>query len=201
MTGPQASLEAAVAAFLVGFGASNIDAGGRTAAKALLKDQLAIQAGASQLPWSQQARRFLRKPRPGHSTIVGEDARVDAADAAYLNATYGHGFEYDDIAGNAHPGCCVVPVAIAIGEEVGASIDDMLVAMVAGYEVYARIGYLGAPTLLNNGWQPHCVLANFGAAAVAAKLYRFDAEQTHHALAIALATPRARRSTRPPADR
>ena len=58
--------------------------------------------------------------------------------------------------------------------------------MLAGYETYVRIGRLGSPDLLNAGWQPHSVLANFGAAAVAAKLYGLDAEQTLHALAIAL---------------
>ncbi len=109
--------------------------------------------------------------------MVGEHARIDAADAAYLNASYGHGFEYDDVAGNAHPGCCVVPVAIAVGEEVGATLEQVLVAMVAGYETYVRIGRIGSPDLLNHGWQPHSVLANFGAAAVAAKLHGFDIEQ------------------------
>lgn len=186
MTDETASLEHAVAEFVVGFGAKDIDAAALATAKALIKDQLAIQLGASQLPWSRQLRSFLRQPRAGKSTVVGEAARMDAADAAYLNASYGHGFEYDDVAGNAHPGCCVVPVAIAVGEEVGATLDQVLVAMVAGYETYVRIGRIGSPDLLNHGWQPHSVLANFGAAAVAAKLHGFDVERTHHALAIAM---------------
>jgi 2-methylcitrate dehydratase PrpD len=130
--------------------------------------------------------RAARQLRTGRSTLVGETDKVAAADAAYLNATYGHGFEYDDFAGNAHPGCCVVPTALAIGEEVGATLEQMLVAMVVGYEVYVRIGALGSPDLLNAGWQPHAVLANFGAAAIAAKLYGLSEEQTFHALSIAL---------------
>lgn len=180
------TLERAVAEFVVGFGSEDIDDEARLVAKALIKDQLAIQIGASQLPWSRQLRSFLRKPRPGRATLVAEGTRMDAADAAYLNASYGHGFEYDDVAGNAHPGCCVVPVALAVAEEVDATLEQMLVAMVAGYEVYVRIGRIGSPDLLNQGWQPHAVLANFGAAAVAAKLRGLDVEQTHHALAIAM---------------
>lgn len=180
------TLERAVANFVVRFGIENIDNEALGTAKALIKDQLALQLGASQLPWSRQVRSFLRKPRPGRSTVAAESTRMDAADAAYLNATYGHGFEYDDVAGNAHPGCCVVPVALAVAEDVGATLEQMVVAMVVGYEVYVRIGRIGSPDLLNNGWQPHSVLANFGAAAVAAKLYGFDVEQTHHALAIAM---------------
>lgn len=180
------TLERAVAEFVVGFGTKDISAPAMATAKTLIKDQLAIQIGASQLPWSRQLRSFMRKPRAGRSTLVAEDTRMDAADAAYLNASYGHGFEFDDVAGNAHPGCCVVPVAMAVGEEVGATMEQMLVAMVVGYETYVRIGRLGSPDLLNNGWQPHSVLANFGAAAVTAKLHGFDTERTHHALAIAM---------------
>jgi len=180
------TLERAVAEFLVGFQPGDIDAAAREAVKTLLKDQLALQIGASELPWSKQVRKFMRKPRPGVSTVVAEETKMDAADAAYLNAVYGHGFEYDDIAGNAHPGCCVVPTALAVGEEVGATLEQVITAIVAGYEVYVRIGRIGSPDLLNNGWQPHSVLANFGAAAVAAKLHGLDVEQTLHALAIAL---------------
>jgi 2-methylcitrate dehydratase PrpD len=70
--------------------------------------------------------------------------------------------------------------------KVGASLEDVIVALATGYETYARIGKLGSPDLLNAGWQSHSVLANFGAAAIAAKLYGFDEERTLHALAIAL---------------
>jgi 2-methylcitrate dehydratase PrpD len=185
MAEPPVSLELAVTRLVRGLAAEHIDAASRTVAKSLIKDQLAIQIGAARLPWSRQVR-AARQLRPGSSTIVGEDGRFAAADATYLNATYGHGFEYDDFAGNAHPGCCVVPAALAIGEEVGATLEQMLVAMAAGYETYVRIGRLGSPDLLNAGWQPHAVLANFGAAAVAARLYGLDEERTFNALAIAL---------------
>lgn len=179
------ALEQAVAKFIVDFSAAHIDARSLEAAKTLLKDQLANQLGAAHLPWSRQVRES-RQWRQGSSSELGVGLKLTAADAAYLNASYGHGFEYDDFAGNAHPGCCVVPVALAIAEELGATCEQMLVAMVAGYETYVRLGRLCTPDLLHAGWQPHSVLANFGAAAVAAKLYGLDVEKTRHALAIAL---------------
>ena len=185
MNGNPLSLEEAAAHFVVDFESDHIDERALTSAKSLFKDQLAIQIGASQLPWSRQVRQS-RRLKVGNATIVGEATTADATDAAYLNATYGHGFEYDDFAGNAHPGCCVVPTALAVGDEVGATLGQALLAMVVGYEIYVRIGYLGSPDLLNAGWQPHSVLANFGAAAVAAKLYRVDESTAFHALAIAL---------------
>jgi 2-methylcitrate dehydratase PrpD len=185
MIEPSQTLERAVAQFIVNFNSNDIDPDARRDVRNLIKDQLANQIGASQLPWSRQVRQF-RKPHPGKSTIVGERVKAESAEAAYINATYGHGFEYDDFAGNAHPGCCVIPVALAVGEDVGATLEQVVVAMVAGYETYVRIGRLGSPDLLNCGWQPHAVLANFGAAAVAAKLRGLDEEQTLHALSIAL---------------
>jgi 2-methylcitrate dehydratase PrpD len=179
------TLERAVAQFVVNYKPANIGEPTKKALKALIKDQFAIQIGASQLPWSKQTRSF-RNPRPGKATIVGETTKAAAADAAYLNASYGHGFEYDDFFGNAHPGCAVVPAAFAIAEEVGATLEETMVALVAGYETYVRIGKHGSPAILNVGWQPHAVFANFGTAAVAAKLYGLTEEQTFHALAIAL---------------
>lgn len=185
MTEQPQTLERAAAGFVTNFKTSDIDPATLVSLKALIKDQFAIQVGASKLPWSQKTRAF-RNPRAGNATIVGETATASAADAAYLNATYGHGFEYDDFFDNAHPGCAVVPTAFAIGEELGASLDDTIVALVAGYEAYVRIGRLGSPAVLNVGWQPHAIFGGFGAAAIAAKLYGLNEEQTFHALAIAL---------------
>ena len=115
------TLEQAVARFVVNFSFEDIDPATMDALKMLTKDQFAIQIGASQLPWSKKTRDF-RNPRPGKATIVGDPGmKAAAVDAAYLNATYGHGFEYDDFFGNAHPGCAVVPAAFAMAEEAGES--------------------------------------------------------------------------------
>jgi 2-methylcitrate dehydratase PrpD len=181
------TIERAVAQFIVGFGSDHIGAAARQDLKNLVIDQLANQIGSSQLPWSRQVHAF-RKAQSGGASVVGDTNTAIAADAAYLNATYGHGFEYDDFNGNAHPGCCIVPTAIAIGEELDATMEDVAVAMVAGYEAYVRIGYLCSPALLNAGWQSHSVLANFGAAATAAKLHGLDEDAAFNAMAIALSS-------------
>jgi 2-methylcitrate dehydratase PrpD len=155
----------------------------------LMRDQLALQIGISQMPWSQQVLAYASaQQRPGRGRVAGSKLTMSAADAAFVNGAYGHGFEYDDAHGPSasHPGSCVIPAAFAIGEELGSSLEEVITALVAGYEVYTRIGVLAAPDLLKRGFQPHAVLSNFGAAAVAAKLRKFDAETTLHALSIAL---------------
>lgn len=179
------SLERAVARFVVNYKPSDIDDATREAVKGLIKDQFAIQIGASVLPWSKKTLEF-RQPRQGGSTIVGETTKAAASDAAYLNASYGHGFEYDDFFGNAHPGCAVVPAAFALAEELGVDLETTITALVVGYETYVRLGKWGSPEVLNEGWQPHAIWGGFGIAALASKIYGLNEEQTFHALAIAL---------------
>jgi 2-methylcitrate dehydratase PrpD len=185
MTEESLTLERAVARFVKNFSYSDIDAETLVALKALIKDQFAIQLGASLLPWSQKTLAF-RNPHPGKATIVNSDVKATAVEAAYVNASYGHGFEYDDFFGNAHPGCAVVPAAFAMGEELGKTLDETITALVVGYEAYVRLGKWGSPAVLNEGWQPHAIWGGFGIAALAAKMYDLDEDQTFHALAIAL---------------
>lgn len=184
MSEDPATLEAAAARFVARFRAEDIDPETMKAVKSLIKDQFAVQLGAVRLPWSVKARAF-RNPRPGRATIVGEATKAAAVDAAYLNATYGHGFEFDDLFDNGHPGSAIVPAAFALGEDLGATLGETLVALVAGYEAYVRIGRLGSPGIVRQGWQPHSVLSNYGVAAVAARLFGLGDEETLHAMAIA----------------
>ncbi|MFF7055135.1 MmgE/PrpD family protein [Achromobacter spanius] len=182
-------LEQAVVHFIQELKYEHLDAPALAGVNRLMRDQLALQIGISQMPWSKQVLDYtLAQQRPGTSRVSASNHAMSAADAAFVNASYGHGFEYDDAHGPSysHPGSCVIPAALAIGEELGSSLEDIITAMVAGYEVYTRIGLLASPDLLQRGYHPHCTLSNFGAAAVAAKLRGFDAETTLHALAISL---------------
>ncbi|MFT3814870.1 MAG: MmgE/PrpD family protein [Acidovorax sp.] len=182
-------LEQAVVRFIQELKYEHLDAPAHAGVNRLMRDQLALQIGISKMPWSEQLLKYATtQQRPGKSRVSASLLTMSAADAAFVNGSYGHGFEYDDAHGPSysHPGSCVIPAALAIGEELGSSLEEVVTAMVAGYEVYARIGVLAAPELLQRGFHPHCVLSNFGAAAVAAKLRGFDAETTLHALSIAL---------------
>ncbi len=182
-------LEQATVDFVQRFDATQIDSGVRAAVSRVMRDQLAVQIGCSQLPWSKQVLTYASaNAAPGRSLVTASALRLNAADAAFVNSTYASGFEYDDthLGSNSHPACCVVPAALAIGQEQGATLEDILPALVAGYEVYTRIGMLAAPELVKSGFQPHPVLSVFGGAAVAAKLRGLSAAQTLHALGSSL---------------
>ncbi|MFT4201535.1 MmgE/PrpD family protein [Gordonia sp. (in: high G+C Gram-positive bacteria)] len=182
-------LERAVVSFIQDLTYDDLDAAALTGVGRLLRDQLSLQIGISHMPWSAQILAYIEaQQRPGTSSVAASTETMSAIDAAFVNGSYGHGFEYDDAHGpsESHPGSCVIPAALAIGEELGSTMREVITAMVAGYEVYARLGVLASPELLSRGYQPHAVLSVFGAATVAAKLRGLDAETTLHALAIAL---------------
>ena len=182
-------LETAVIRFIQEFSADHVTPALRVMVSRVIRDQLSSQIGNSRLPWSRQVRGMVdARHVPGTSRVITSVRTVSAIDAAFMNATYAHGFEYDEghRPSNSHPGSCAVATAIAVGEEVGASLDETVAAILMGYEVYARIGVLAAPDLMQRGYHPASMLASFGAAAVSAKLRGFDAETTLHAMAIAL---------------
>lgn len=189
LAGSCPDFEYSIVNFIQSFTLDHLDQSAIAGLRRLLCDQIAVQIGVSQFPWSRKLLDYaISQQRSGVSRVVASSWKMSAADAAFVNASYGHGFEYDDAHGpsESHPGSCVIPAAFAIGEELNANLADVLTALVVGYEVYTRIGLLASPQLLRRGFHPHAVLSNFGAAAVAAKLRKLDAEATLNAMAIAL---------------
>lgn len=182
-------VEAAVARLVTDLTYDSIPAAALAGARRLMQDQFSLQVASASLPWSQAVLEMTRSAHvPGNAHVAASGDSMSAADAAFLNATYGHGFEYDDAhrSSSSHPGSCVVSAALAVGEELGSTMREVITGIVAGYEVYTRIGVLAAPELLERGFHPHSLLSNFGAAAVTAKMRGFDLHTTVHALAIAL---------------
>lgn len=189
MTSEVPPVEAALGALVTDLEFDTLPAEALAGARRLLQDQLALQVGCETLPWCRAVIDLARAHHaPGRARVVVTGDEMDPGDAAFVNATLGHSFEYDDAhrASSSHPGSCVVSAALAIGEQDGATMRQVLEGIVAGYEAYTRIGVLAAPDVLERGFHPHALLSPFGAAAVAAKMRGYDVEQTTHALAIAM---------------
>ncbi|MFC1914564.1 MmgE/PrpD family protein, partial [Chloroflexota bacterium] len=121
------------------------------------------------------------------STIVNYGDKTPAENAAFVNSTFGHGFELDDLdtAGASHPGCVIVPATLAIGEKELISGKDFILATALGYEVMGRIGKAVRPTCQDRGFHLVGLLGTFGAATVGGKILAFDAERMLNALSIA----------------
>jgi len=80
----------------------------------------------------------------------------------------------------------IFAVAIAVAEETGATVGDMLAAVAAGYEVYTRLGDL-MPAGTNAWAWDHTTCCAMSTALICGRLYGLDRTQLAEALAIAAA--------------
>ena len=121
------------------------------------------------------------------STILGQSKQASAVHAALINATSGHSLDLDDGHRQAlgHPGVCVVPAALALGESAASSGQQILTAIVAGYETFIRIAKSMNPAIFSRGFHTTGVCGTVAAAAAAAKILGFDREKICDALGIA----------------
>lgn len=123
------------------------------------------------------------------ATVWGTDIRTTAINAALANGMAAHADETDDshLEGRFHPGCAVVPAALAIGERRGQSGISVLNAIAAGYDIGARfsmaLGVSGPRTATHS---THSLGAHFGATGAAASLMDFDTSQISSVLSYAI---------------
>ena len=83
----------------------------------------------------------------------------------------------------AHPGCSVVPAALAMGEREGSSGTEMLRAIVLGYDLCCRVLVALRPALVRaNHRSAEGYSSTFGATAAAASLARFDETGMRYAI-------------------
>lgn len=119
--------------------------------------------------------------------VVGSSWRLPVANAAMLNGAAGHALDYDDVslALSGHPSAVVLPAALALGELLQRSGQDLAEAYVAGFEAACRVGRLLMPSSQDLGFHLTGVAGVFGAAAAASRLLRLDGDQTAMAFGIA----------------
>ncbi|MEU6642596.1 MmgE/PrpD family protein [Saccharomonospora sp. NPDC046836] len=119
--------------------------------------------------------------------VWGHGVRTPARTAVLVNGTAAHALDFDDsIFGTImHIGALVVPVALAVGEEVGATGHELLAAVACGYQVADVLGGLAPAQFQPRGFQPSAVLGVFAGVMVAARLRGLDAETTVDAFGLA----------------
>jgi 2-methylcitrate dehydratase PrpD len=119
------------------------------------------------------------------ATVIPSGEKLNAQDAALVNAVAAHVLDYDDVTLDGHPSAVLVPAILAQAEASGATGADMVVAYAAGYEVWAELLMREPIPLYAKGWHPTATRGAVAAAAACAKLTRLDATGTTEALAIA----------------
>ena len=113
---------------------------------------------------------------------LGRSATVRAA--ALINGSAAHTVEVDDIFRDAiyHPGAPTIAAALALAQANGASGEQFLRAVIAGYEISTRIGAAMGRAHYKY-WHNTGTIGVFGACAAAAELLGLDAKRFAHALA------------------
>lgn len=120
------------------------------------------------------------------STVFGSGFKTSCLNAVLANGTMVHTVDFDDthLPSIAHFGACVVPVALAVGEKIGASGADIIAAVVAGYEAGGRIGRSVMPAHYNH-WHSTATNGTMAAAATAGRLLGLNPEEMEMALGMA----------------
>ena len=157
-------------------------------AKELTLGALGLQLAASTMPWSKVVYRYVQSQGgTPESTVVNYGLRTNAANAAFANAAFGHGFEMDDNhAQTSLKGSAVaIPTAMAVGEQRLASGKDYITALVTGYEVMIRAVQTIAPSLWARGNHPTGHVGALGAAVITGMLHQLDQKTLTHALGVA----------------
>jgi 2-methylcitrate dehydratase PrpD len=159
-------------------------------AKAVTLDGIACALVGAQLPWSRTAVDIVRRVEPGGTNaLIGWGASTTTTAAALLNGTFIQGFELDDFhpGGPLHSAAVVIPAALACAERLGhVSGTDLLLSMIAGYEVGPRVGMaLHGAQMLSRGWHSGSVFGTHAAAATAGKLLGLDGARFEDALGLA----------------
>jgi 2-methylcitrate dehydratase PrpD len=123
----------------------------------------------------------------GGATVVGAPGvRSQPAFAALANGILANAADNDDTHKRAllHTGSVVVPPALALAQTGRLSGRDLIVALVAGYEVAVRVGMAVMPTHYRY-WHSTATNGTFGAAATAAKALGLDADGVQRTLGLA----------------
>lgn len=157
------------------------------AARMCLVDWVAVCAGAR----SEEAGAVVRKVSeswrlPGRSTLL-IGGQSGAIGAALANGTLAHCLDFDDtyVKANTHTSAPLWAATLALGQEVGASEEEMLTAFLTGFEVAARVGYGLGEAVTARGFHATGVFGRIGAAAACAVLMRLDESAAQHTLGVA----------------
>ena len=150
--------------------------------KQMILDALAAMISGSQLPPGKVALGFARGYQGDKiATIAASNMLCGPIEAALVNGMLAHSDETDDThpPSQSHPGCSVVPSALAAGERFGAGGERFIRAVALGYDVGPRVTMtLGKlQYMVATHRSTHSISGTFGSAAAAACMAGLSAEQ------------------------
>jgi len=125
----------------------------------------------------------------GSIVVIGDRRGFSPLGAALVNGTLAHSLDFDDTHARAslHASAPIVPAALAAAQMASADGEELMRAIVAGYETQIRLSLaLGPSDHYERGFHPTATCGAFGAAAAAGRLFCLDAEKMERAFGICL---------------
>jgi 2-methylcitrate dehydratase len=156
-------------------------------AKRVLLDTLGCALGAIEAEPVRMAQQVvaLQGGNP-QATVLGLGRKASCDQAAFLNGMALRYFDYNDYIALGRPSHASINVAaaLAVAEMEGLTGKDLLLGLIAGYEVEVRLRDAIAGNE-RQGWDDTSIEAQYACAATAGKLLRLDEVKLANALAIA----------------
>lgn len=172
----------ALSAYMAGAATRPLPAEVAEQAKHHLLDTLASMLSGSELAPGQAAQRYIGAfGATGPSTVAATMLTASPPDAALANGEMAQADETDDSHNDSrsHPGCSVVPAALAVAEALGSDGAHFLRAVTLGYDIGTRVvmAMNGAAFSYESSLATHSIAGTFGSAAAAACTASLDARQ------------------------
>ncbi|MHC1758443.1 MAG: MmgE/PrpD family protein [Negativicutes bacterium] len=159
----------------------------RAHAKMMIADSMGVAIAAYSQEHAKAVRQVaLNLASKPESTIWGTRKQVSMVDAVLANAALIHGLDYDDthVESVVHPSASVVSTAFTVGETTGATGQEMLDAIICGYEIIIRLALAARGGFHDRGFHCTGIVAPFASACVAAKLLKMPKTVLVNALGI-----------------
>lgn len=119
------------------------------------------------------------------ATLIGYGEKIPAVNATLVNSLMVRALDFNDIYWKEDPShpSDIIPVALATGEMVNASMEDVIVAIVLAYEFEMRLCLFAKPGVRERKWH-HATLTQFVSPVVAGKLLGLSVDQMVNAIGI-----------------
>ncbi len=119
------------------------------------------------------------------ATVIGFGDKIPAVNAALVNSLMIRALDYNDIYWKEDPShpSDLIPAALSVGELVGASMEDVIAAIVLAYEFEQRLCEFAVPGVRERKWH-HATLTQFVSPIVAGKLLGLTVDEMVNAIGI-----------------
>lgn len=114
------------------------------------------------------------------SRVLGTRIETNAVNAAMANGTLGHSEDFDDFAAG-HQAVLLMPVVLALGEELHVSGKHALLSYIVGFDITTSVTHSMGEDHYGKGWHNTSSIGTLGSTAAAAKMLGLDEMQTRMA--------------------